>query len=224
MIDTLTIATFNILRPETELERSIISHPDVIKGLWWGKPRGGHPEGQVVNHVKIIFDNILLLVDDGHCGDAVIPAAVPRGSEMHLQLRLIAILHDSFKYAVDSRQPKHGENHHAMRARRFVEQNFNYSGFTTQMLDVIELHDEAYNAWSCGNRDGRWDKAEGRLMKLLQRLDEHKSGELFTRFYQCDTHTDTNDRPDFDWYNKKSGFLKTWCSHAFPSKFDTLGY
>jgi hypothetical protein len=38
-----------------------------------------------------------------------------------LKLRIIAIIHDTFKYKVDRSKPKEGENHHGMLARRFAE-------------------------------------------------------------------------------------------------------
>ena len=49
-------------------------------------------------------------------------------------LRFIALVHDSFKYAVSALRPKTGENHHAMRARRFAE---DYTG-EERLLAAIE--------------------------------------------------------------------------------------
>lgn len=50
-----------------------------------------------------------------------------------------------------------------MIARRFAESFID----DDSGLDVIELHDDAYNSWQCGNRDGRWDKAERRATTLI---------------------------------------------------------
>jgi hypothetical protein len=68
------------------------------------------------------------------------------------RLRLIALTHDTFKHLVDVRQPREGENHHAMIARRFAER---YTD-DAEVLDVIELHDEAFNAWVKRERGGKW--------------------------------------------------------------------
>jgi DnaJ-class molecular chaperone len=40
-----------IIKCETELEKTIISDKDFIEGALWGKPRNGHPEGKVFIHI-----------------------------------------------------------------------------------------------------------------------------------------------------------------------------
>ena len=47
-----------ILCPETDLERRILTMPEILQGLMWGEPRYGHPEGKVVFHVREIYFNI----------------------------------------------------------------------------------------------------------------------------------------------------------------------
>ena len=56
------------------------------------------------------------------------------------ELRFLALVHDSLKFRVRDRLPKTGENHHAMRARRFAER------YTTdeRVLATLELHDRPY--------------------------------------------------------------------------------
>lgn len=36
----------------------IRQNKDLNEGLHYGKPRPGHPEGQVINHVKEVLENI----------------------------------------------------------------------------------------------------------------------------------------------------------------------
>ena len=48
----------DILQPETDMELTLVSHPEVIQGLLWGEPRYGHPEGKVLYHIPEIFNNI----------------------------------------------------------------------------------------------------------------------------------------------------------------------
>ena len=69
-------------------------------------------------------------------------------------LRLIALIHDTFKYRVDQSRPKTGPNHHAAIARAFAERYID----DPALLDIIELHDEAYNSWLAGARNGRWPR------------------------------------------------------------------
>src|ERR1044072_9029599 len=124
------LMSINKLKPENPLEEKIIADPEFIAGMLYGKPRKGHPEGKVILHIEEVLRNV-----DKYC--------TPENRE---QLRLITILHDAFKYKVDHTQSKTGENHHAMIARRFAERYVT----DTELLDIIELHDEAYNAWSTG--------------------------------------------------------------------------
>ena len=168
---------------ESELERAMAADPDWNAGMEYGRPRPGHPEGSVAAHVA----EVLLNVDRWYAD-----------SPWRGDLRVIALVHDSFKHQVDHMQSKSGENHHAMRARRFAER------FELQpaVLDIIELHDDAYNAWQCGPRDNNWPKAERRADTLIERLGE--SLELYLAFYRCDNSTGDK-RPDsFLWFEERT--------------------
>src|SRR6266516_4609282 len=126
-----------VVRPETPLERAICADPAWRTGAEWGEPRPGHPEGTVIAHVAHVLANVDRVALD--------PADRDR-------LRLVAIVHDAFKGEVDRSLQKTGENHHARRARRFAERFVS----DTELLDVIELHDDAYLAWRHGRRSGDW--------------------------------------------------------------------
>jgi len=71
-----------LLRPETELERELLQQPEFQRGLHWGLPRFGHPEGKILYHIREVLDNVEKLD---------ITADVRR------QLRLITFVHDTFK-------------------------------------------------------------------------------------------------------------------------------
>lgn len=167
-----------VLKPENELEQKIIDDADFQTGVMWGKPRNGHPEGKVLYHVREVLDN------------------VDKYAPVHLRekLRLIAFIHDTFKHKVDTNQSKSGENHHATIARRFAEKHID----DTAVLDIIQLHDEAYNAWQKGNRDGKWDKAETRLNNLLEILDVNLN--LYSIFYKCDNETGDKSQDNYKWF------------------------
>lgn len=164
---------------KTELECQIAADSDFLLGLDHGKPRPGHPEGAVKWHVAEVLQN----VDNWY-------AEHPQ----HQNLRLIALIHDTFKYQVDPSQPKQGENHHAMLARRFAEKFFS----DTSVLDVIELHDEAYNAWQKGARDDNWQRARERADILLERLECNL--DLYLNFYRCDNATGSKSNAPYDWF------------------------
>jgi hypothetical protein len=166
------------IKPESDLELKIIIDPQFEEGAVWGKPRSGHPEGAVIHHIGHVLANV-----DKYCT-----------ADNRAYLRLITIIHDTFKNKVDDSKPRSGENHHAMIARRFAEKYIT----DEKLLDIIELHDEAYNAWCKGDRDKKWSKAEERAWTLIKRLGD--SLELYTTFYRCDNETGDKDPENFKWF------------------------
>lgn len=147
-----------------------------------GDPRPGHPEGAVVHHVAEVLTNV-----DRYNGPG----------EERQRLRIVGSTHDTFKHLVDHSKPRVGENHHGMIARRFTE------GFTNDLvvLEIVELHDEAFNAWSMGARDpNRWGEAEERARRLVERLG--RSLPLYRRFYRCDNETGTKSQECLGWFER----------------------
>lgn len=111
-------------------------------------------------------------------------------------LRLIALVHDTLKFRVDDSRPRTGENHHAVRARRFAERYIEDTG----LLEVVELHDEAYNTWRAGARGGDWPKAEARARRLIERLGPRL--DLYLRFYRADNATGSKDPEPREWFER----------------------
>src|SRR5947209_13253725 len=137
---------------ETDLERQIAADPAWQTGVVWGKPRYGHMEGQIQYHIADVLRNI-----DQQC---------PPPEERAL-LRLIALVHDTFKYRVDETRPKIGTNHHAYIARKFAERYIH----DEQILDLIELHDKAYNSWRLGAYQNKWQHAKERINTLIHKVE-----------------------------------------------------
>jgi hypothetical protein len=167
---------------ENDTEARMRADPDWIAGAEWGDPRPGHPEGAAKFHVAEVLANV-----DRY---AVNP-------EDRRRLRIAAITHDTFKNQVDETKPRVGENHHGMLARRFAERYVD----DTALLDIIELHDEAYNAYSTGVRREAWAEADARAAKLLERLGVGR--ELYLTFFRCDDETGTKDHDALDWFARK---------------------
>ncbi len=166
---------------ETALERQIAADPEWQTGVVWGKPRYGHMEGQIQYHIADVLNNI-----DQQC---------PPPNERTL-LRLIALVHDTFKYRVDETRPKIGTNHHAYIARKFAERYIH----DEQILDLIELHDEAYNSWRLGAYKGKWHHAEERIDNLLHKLGT--SLPLYVRFFHADSKTESKDQRPVQWFEQ----------------------
>src|SRR6267154_2807282 len=105
--------------PETELERRLAGDPEMLRGLAWGEPRAGHPEGPVGTHVSHLLE------------------ALERSGESGERRELLRV----------------GENHHAMRARRFAEKLID----DERVLATIQLHDRPYALWRKMHRRGKVD-------------------------------------------------------------------
>ena len=167
--------------PETKLEQTIVSDRRWIAGTSWGVPRPGHPEGQVRIHILEVL------------------AALDRQKlepNARAKLRLVALVHDTFKSEVDRRLPRSGENHHATIARRFAEAFID----DLDVLEITELHDEAYNSWVAGGRHGNWAKAEARADKLIERLGSRLT--LYLAFYRADNAAGDKRPEPLSWFER----------------------
>lgn len=170
-----------IIKPENGIEEAVIVDPDFVEGCNYGKPRSGHPEGKVLYHIREVLDNI----DKFYSTDPD-----------RMDLRFIALVHDTFKHRVDRTKPKVGANHHGTIARVFA-QKFRKEH---DLLKIIELHDEAYNSWGAGGRRGDWYKAERRANQLIQGLMIEGCLDLYLKFYKCDNRTGDKEQDNYDWF------------------------
>jgi hypothetical protein len=170
-------------RPENDLERRVSEDPQLLQGLAWGTPRKAHPEGSVATHVADLLER---LDRQGVTG------------EEREQLRFIVLVHDAFKNRVQEWRPRVGENHHAMRARRFAER---YTD-DERLLTTIELHDRPYGIWRSWQRTRRLDRR--RLRALLERIQDPK---LFLDFVELDGSTEGKRPEPVGWFREE---LKRW--------------
>jgi len=157
-----------VIAPENDLEQAVLAAPEIQRGLAWGAPRWGHPEGSVGEHVAHLLGRIH---GDERCRS---------------ELRLIAIVHDSFKAAVRKDEPWTADNDHAVLARRFAER------FTddARLLTTIELHDEPYWVW----------RHDCNLDPVLARVPDM---ELFARFVEIDASTEGKDLSFLWWFRRE---------------------
>jgi hypothetical protein len=162
--------------PENELERRVAQDPELLAGLAWGKPRRAHPEGSIAAHVA---DLLARIDDEGIQG------------EQRAQLRFITLVHDAFKDKVQEWRPRKGENHHAMRARRFAER---YTD-DERLLTTIELHDRPYGIWRKMRRTGRFDRSA--LEQVMERLPDP---DLFMCFVELDGSTEGKNPEPVQWF------------------------
>ena len=162
---------------ETQLEKDIAADQQWLVGIAWGTARPGHPEGRVVFHIRDVLDNI----------DRFFSGAGDRS-----RLRLIALTHDTFKYQVAG-AGAHAQSHGYL-ARKFAERYIH----DLDILEVIELHDEAYKASLLMTRYGDSEAAERRARELIERLGG--AIDLFMRFYLCDHLTGDKSTAHYAWF------------------------
>ena len=169
----------DLLRPETPLERAFLEDPSFLEGLKWGTPRYGHPEGAVYKHIIEVCSNI---------------DAMNLDVEMREKLRVIAFVHDTFKYCEHKGTPRDWTKHHAIFAKNFLEK---YTDDKT-LLKVVEFHDEAYYCWRLHYIYHNPDGSESRLNALLRVLGNDL--QLYYLFFKCDTLTGDKNLAPLRWF------------------------
>lgn len=169
--------------PDLEFERLIfliLSQPEIQEGFDYGKPRPGHPEGEVWKHILEIIGRINMLNDS---------------RETTFKLYIIAAVHDSMKYQVKRHKPKIGINNHGMLARKFLERFV----IDENLLNIIELHDAYYYQWKKFNDTGFF--SEKTFRKMADRLKGDM--ELFVKFALIDGTTGNKSMEPREWLHKK---------------------
>jgi hypothetical protein len=160
------------IEPETDLERQLLADDELRAGLAWGKPRWGHPEGSVAAHVAGML------------------AAIDLREPLRADLRVLALIHDSFKRQLQPDKPWSPANDHAQLARRFAERYLD----DERLLAVLELHDEPYWLWrSSAERDEA-------LRRLLASIPDRV---LLARFVELDAASEGKDLSFLWWFRRE---------------------
>ena len=166
---------------EQELERHLQADSRWVRGAAWGAPRPGHPEGVVRLHIA----EVLAIID-----------ALGINAEDRRKLRIVALVHDTFKSEVVRASPRTGDNHHALIARRFVESYAN----DLDILEITELHDEAFYAWRSGARRRDWNRARRRAERLIERLGSRLG--LYLAFFRADNAAGDKQAEPLRWFEE----------------------
>lgn len=147
------------------------------ENLNWGKPRRGHPEGTLANHIAELEANL----------ERIEPLLGPGEEE---RLRLLIHVHDICKpeawVGVDSDHPQN----HALMARRLLEKLCD----DPVLLAITQYHDDGYIMYQYFKRV---DSYRPRLRKLLVEVGDV---ELFMLFFLIDSCTAGKRRDPVDWW------------------------
>lgn len=179
---TYTDEVRELLEPETPHEEAFLKDEEFLRGLNWGKPRFGHPEGKVLYHIREVLDNVDKLNID---------------TEMRRKLRVITFVHDTFKHLEHRGHPRDWSRHHANLAANFL------SDYTDDklLIEVTRLHDEAYYAWRAIELYHKEETGEARLQNLLNTIGDNL--QLYYLFFKCDTQTGDKVQAPVRWFEQK---------------------
>ena len=173
----------------------IKADPRYQKNIEYGEPRYGHPEGKVKFHIADLEANLELL------------AKRNISESDYWKLKFIIHTHDSFKVEAKKDTPVTDPKNHASLAREFASQ------FTddTDLLNMIQFHDENYNLWQQYSETGDYDKK--RFQNLL---DIIKDWDLFLMFIIIDGCTAGKELAKLSWFiyevrkHKKTRVDSSW--------------
>lgn len=161
----------------------LLQTPEFVEGMYWGKPRYGHPEGEVLYHVREVLDNV----------DKIPNITIAEREK----LRLITITHDTFKFAEIKATPRDWNLHHGILSRNFIQQFI----ADTTILDIVELHDEAYYCWRNTKNGNDYETIKYSLSDLLWRVNPYLK--LYYLFFKCDTQTGDKTQQPLKWFEEQ---------------------
>lgn len=151
--------------------------PYYQQNLPWGKPRRGHPEGSLANHIEDLETNLI-----------AIRHLLREGEED--RLRLLIHVHDICKpeawVGVDSDHP----HNHALMARRLLEKLSD----DRALLAITQYHDDGYTMYQYFRRV---DAYTPRLRRLIADVGDMQ---LFMLFFLIDSCTRGKHREPVDWW------------------------
>jgi len=147
------------------------------RNLNWGKPRIGHPEGTVRQHIQYLENNLESLRSNFSDAD-------------YWKLKVLIHAHDTFKADSKRGVPIAHPSSHASLAREFLAELCN----DNDALNMVQFHDEPYGLWKKYERSGL---DEQRLKRLLETISDW---DLFLAFLIIDGCTEGKSREPLIWF------------------------
>ncbi|WP_246050293.1 hypothetical protein [Neolewinella litorea] len=169
------------MQPETALEARFLESEEFREGLVWGLPRYGHPEGTIWRHIIEVNQNI---------------DALPVDPDTRRKLRIVCWVHDTFKHVEDRGNPRDWSKHHSVYARQFLSRYVD----DPLLLNVVELHDEAYYCWRLAHLFGQYAESERRMDHLREQVGDY--WQLYYLFFKCDTCTGDKNPAPLIWFEE----------------------
>jgi hypothetical protein len=181
-----------------KLTERVIADERYQKNIEYEQTEAGHPEGKVKQHIADLESNLEKL------------KYRLSNKEDYWKLKFLIHVHDIFKVeASKTGVPADHPHSHESLARTFA------SEFTddTDLLNIIQYHDENYTLWKQYKRDGQYD------VKWLQHiLAIIHDWDLYLTFTIIDGRTEGKDIEKLAWFirqvrqHKKTQVDESWVS------------
>jgi hypothetical protein len=148
---------------------AITRHPKYQEGITYGKPRRGHQEGTVEQHIVELESNLETVFGSGRIF-----------SIDFWKLRILIHVHDAFKLWATRDSSIDDHNSHASLAKAFLAE------FTQDedLLAMVQWHDENFALWKQARCKGEYDQE-----RLKSRVLAIRDIELFLIFTILDGFT-----------------------------------
>ncbi len=161
----------------------IVNDERYATGITYGKPRSGHQEGNVANHILQLSETLRKL------------EPILTGEEF-VKLDCLIHVHDTFKYWASRNVPITDANSHASLAMAFC-QEFMDSKDPEQadFLKMVQFHDEGYALYQQFEERGKYNHPRFATRTLdIQDID------LFMIFTVIDGFTPSKDHTKIRWW------------------------
>lgn len=175
------------VQPETELEQKIVMDESWREGASWSLSHWAHPEGRIIYHIQEVLTNINKLAL----------------SELSRErLRLVAIIHDSFKYLEIRSIPRVISKHHAILAYKFAKRYIS----DELVLNMILFHDHPFYAWQAFQYENI-EISEQLIKRLESAFQIPDQMQDFYNFFICDTYTGHKTPEPLYWFMSRMPYL-----------------
>jgi len=162
-----------------EIIALVKADPCYQKNIEYEPPRDGHPEGKIKFHIADLEANLEILAERNIA------------EADYWNLKFIIHVHDLFKSEAQRGTPALHPKNHASLAKAYASQFTN----DTEILNIIQFHDENYKLWRDYLQTGSYDKDQfQRLLDTIQNWD------IFLMFIIIDGCTEGKDLAKLSWF------------------------
>jgi len=171
-----------------KIVEQVIADSRYQKNVEFGRPRSGHPEGKIKNHISDLEVNLEKLRHR------------IENTEIYWKIKFIIHVHDTFKVEAVSGVPATDPQNHGALARGFASEFIN----DEDLLNIIQFHDVNYFLWKQYKSSGHYD-----VQYLKYLLELIHDWDLYLVFTIVDGNLPDKDIEKLAWFIGEVKKLKT---------------